>query len=77
MERGGKDRVELQMSLELGFTAMRVFMKYLRGDFLMDMPALLVINLQILDVLDTCGEHTLDFTAQPYSPTLDSFGYVE
>lgn len=28
-----EERVEIQMSLELGFTAMRVFMEYLRGYF--------------------------------------------
>ena len=36
IERGEEQRVEIQMSLELGFTAMRVFMKYVRGDFLME-----------------------------------------
>ena len=47
------------MSLELGFAAMRVFVKYLRGDFLMDMLVLLLIDLQVLDILDMCGEYRL------------------
>ena len=52
----GEERVEIQISLELEFTAMRVFMKYLRRDFLMDMLALLLIKLQVLDILDMWGE---------------------
>ena len=53
VERGEDERVALQMSLELGFAAMRVFMKYLREDFFMDMLVLLFFkktNLQVLDI---------------------------
>ena len=49
VEREEDERVELQMSLELGFAAMRVFMKYLRGDFLMNMLVLCLTSLQVLD----------------------------
>ena len=35
-EKGEDDRAELQMSLERGFAAMRVVLKYLTGDTLMD-----------------------------------------
>ena len=61
MVEGGEEdeRVELQMSLELGFAAMRLFMKYLRGDFLIDMLVLLFIDLQILDIVDMCREYRL------------------
>ena len=50
VEREEDERVELQMSLELGFAAMRVFMKYLRGDFLMNMLVLFLTNLQVHDI---------------------------
>lgn len=40
-QKHGEDkRVEIQMSLELGFAAMRVVFRSLTGDILMDMLAL-------------------------------------